>query len=408
MTLNTGPSAPPSNPITTPQPADASGNNNATEAFISAPQEGTAPAEPGKDLIGDLGKAFTRAIETPQQTPVETPSKEAPDTAQKPAAQTPPAEKTWREEEPPKTLTKNAQESWKTFRSKAVADVEARDSRIKALESELAEAKTQLPQTQASLDQLKAQLVGAQSIIERVAIERSPIFKTKVLDQEELLRARLGKIIDGTGISAQEADVMLRGDLRSREAVLESRQMSTFRRQQVADIISKWDSVQEDREKMTARGRETLAEYINQQQQAQESARAKFLRESQEVFENQFALCKGKLEVYNHIEGNEAWNKSADTLKTVARRLYDGNVSREMVAQAAILAPAAIAYQNLLRNAYSQIEELKTQVAKLKGLQPEVRDTGADVAQPGRILSSPNGDFVKDLVNKFQQSTGLQ
>jgi type II secretory pathway component PulM len=78
------------------------------------------------------------------------------------------------------------------------------------------------------------------------------------------------------------------------------------------------------------------------------------------------------------------------------------------VAQAAILAPAAIAYQNLLRNAYSQIEELKTQVAKLKGLQPEVRDTGADVAQPGRILSSPNGDFVKDLVNKFQQSTGLQ
>jgi hypothetical protein len=286
--------------------------------------------------------------------------------------------------------------------------VEARDARIKELEQKLSTAASQRPQAEAEANLLRKQLSETQSIVERVAVERSPLFKSKVLDQEELLKVRLGKILDGTGVTPAEGEHILRGNLNVRESLLESRQMSAFRRQQIADILSRWDQVAEERERMTTRGRETLAEYLKEQQAAAESQRAQFLRESMKVFEDQLALATPKLEVYNHIDGNEAWNKSADTLKTVARQLYNGNVSREMVAQAAILAPAAIAYQNLLRSAYGQIKELQDQVAKLRGVQPEVRDTGGDIAQPGKILSSPNGDFVKNLVNRFQQETGLQ
>ena len=201
---------------------------------------------------------------------------------------------------------------------------------------------------------------------------------------------------------------MLHGDLNTRERILEGRQMSAFRRQQIADLLSKWDNVAEERDRLTSRGRESLQQYLQEQQRQQETARAQFMREAEQVFENQFSLAKPKLEVYNHIEGNDAWNKNADALKTVAMRLYSGNVSREMVAQAAILAPAAVAYQNLLKAAYGQIQELKGQLDKVRGVQPEVRDTGGDVSQPGQILSSPNGDFVKNLVSRFQKETGLQ
>jgi hypothetical protein len=375
------------------------------------PEAAVAPVEPGPDLIGDLGKAFTKTIGSVPQTPPDQPapvpdtSKQKAETAQ-PEQQ--PKEKTWREAEPPPTLTKKAQESWHAFRTKALADVEARDSRIKALEEQLTQFKNQVPQTEAEMGELRKRLMDAQGIVERVAIERSPLFKSKVIDQEELIKARLGKVVDGTGITPVEAEAILRGNLNTRENILENRQMSAFRRQQIADLLSRWDQVAEERDRMTTRGRETLTEYLKEQQAAQESARAKFLRESAQVFEDQLQLAIPKLEVYNRIEGNEAWNKSADALKTVARRLYDGNVSREMVAQAAILAPAAVAYQQLLRTAYGQIEELKGQVAKLRGVQPEVRDTGGDISQPGQILSSPNGDFVKNLVQRFQKETGLQ
>jgi len=401
MTISTGPSQ---------QPAPV--QNDQTSS--SGPQEGVRPSDPGPDLIGELGKAFNRTIGEPPPHAPEPPKETIQPDARKPDDSKPvqepekPKEKTWRDQEPPPSFAKKAQEDWRHFRQKAISDVEARESRIKELEQTIQNFQTAAPKNQEEINLLKKQLSDSEGVVERVAVERSPLFKSKVLDPEEQLRARMGKVLDGTGVSASEAETMLHGDLNTRERILEGRQMSAFRRQQIADLLSKWDNVAEERDRLTSRGRESLQQYLQEQQRQQETARAQFMREAEQVFENQFSLAKPKLEVYNHIEGNDAWNKNADALKTVAMRLYSGNVSREMVAQAAILAPAAVAYQNLLKAAYGQIQELKGQLDKVRGVQPEVRDTGGDVSQPGQILSSPNGDFVKNLVSRFQKETGLQ
>lgn len=362
------------------------------------------PAEPPKpetpppstDLVADLSKAFAKTI---GELPAET--KEPPPETKEPPAETKP---TWREAEPPPTVTKKVAEDWRNYRNQAKADIESRDTRIKELEKQLESSKAYEPQ----LAEANKRAQDAIGIVEKIAIERSPLFKSKVLDQEQLLKARMAALVDGTGIQAGELDTLLRGDLNTRERMLESRQMSAYRRQQIADTLSKWDGVAEERNTMLERGRETLQAYLREQQQAQETQRAEFNRQQLKVFEDQMALVTPKLEVYNYIDGNEAWNKSCDTLKTMARRLYDGNVTPQMVAQAAILAPAAIAYQNLLRAAYGKITELQEQVNKYRGLQPTVRDTGGDVTQPAKALSSPNGDFVKDLVDRFKRDTGLQ
>ena len=231
-----------------------------------------------------------------------------------------------------------------------------------------------------------------------------------MLDQEDLLRARLGKTVQGTGLTSPEADAVLRGDLNTRERILDSRQMSPFRRQQIVDILSQWDRVSEERERLTARGKETLTEFLREQQVAQEAQRAQYLRESEKLFDDQMVLASQKIEVYHPIEGNDEWNKSVNDLKTTARKLYSGQVPRELLAQAAILAPAAVALQNLLRSAYTEINSLKTQLNRYQGVQPQVRDSGGDVTQPSKALSSAekNGDFVRSLVEKFQRETGLQ
>jgi hypothetical protein len=390
-TVQTAPVAEPAAPLPQAAPPPA--------PQAPAPPEPSKPAEPGPDLIADLGKAFAKTIgELPPAQPAE------PAKPQEPK----PAEPGWQNADPPPTTTKKVAEDWRNFREKAKADVSARDDRIKALEAELEKTKAQGPIAEARMSEIQKQAQEAMGIVERIAIERSPVFKSKVLDQEALLVARMKQLVEGTGISQADAEKLLRGDLTTREGLVQGRQMSPFRSQQIAETLGKWDQVAEERGKMLERGKETLQQYLKEQQQAQESARAQFLRESGKVFEDQMQLAVPKLEVYNHIEGNEKWNSCCDALKTVARRLYDGNVSREMVAQAAILAPAAVAYQNLLRAAYGQIEELRVQVNKLKGLQPGVRDTGGDVMQPNQALSSPNGDFVKGLVDRFKRDTGLQ
>lgn len=367
-------------------------------APVQEPPPKQEPAVPA-DLVSDLSKAFAKTIgELPPEKPPE------PHSVDDPNAVKPPPEKTWRDAEPPAHVTKKVAEDWRTFRSQAQADISARDAKIKELESQLESSKAYEPQ----LTEAKKRAEEAIATVERVAIERSPLFKTKVLDQEALLKARMGALVDGTGIQAGELDTLLRGDLNTRERMLESRQMSAYRRQQIADTLSKWDGVAEERSQLLERGRETLQTYMREQQQAQETQRAEFARQQHKVFEDQMALVCPKLEVYTYIDGNDAWNKSCDTLKSMARRLYDGNVTPQMVAQAAILAPAAIAYQNLLRSAYGKIQELQEQVNKYRGVQPTVRDTGGDISQPGQVLSSPNGDFVKNLVDRFKKDTGLQ
>lgn len=355
-----------------------------------APAPAVRPEQP--NLVGELAQRFGKEIGEQPRTPSEEKTLE------------PPKEKTWRDAEPPAASTKGARAAWDEFKQKAKADVETKEKAIRELQAELDQVRGRVTNSEA----LTQQLQQAQSIVERIAIERSPLFKLKVLDQEDLLRARLGKTVEGTGLTPQEADAVLRGDLNTRERILDSRQMSPFRRQQIVDILSHWDRVTEERERLTTRGKETLSEFLREQQVAQEAQRAQYLRESEKLFDDQMTLASQKIEVYHPIEGNDAWNKTVDELKTTARKLYSGQVPRELLAQAAILAPAAVALQNLLRSAYTEINSLKTQLQRYQGVQPQVRDSGGDVTQPARALSSSNGDFVKTLVDRFRADTGLQ
>jgi len=352
------------------------------------------PEDP--NLVGELARRFGKEIgEQSPETPAEAKSVEPP-----------PKEKTWREAEPPPTATKKVQETWNEFKAKAKTDIESKEKAIRDLQTELDQVRGRVTNS----DALQQQLSQAQGIVERIAIERSPLFKLKVLDQEDLLRARLGKTVEGTGLTPPEADAVLRGDLNTRERILDSRQMSPFRRQQIVDILSQWDRVTEERERLTTRGKETLTEFLREQQVAQEAQRAQYLRESEKLFDDQMTLASQKIEVYHAIEGNDEWNKTVNDLKTTARNPYSGQVPRELLAQAAILAPAAVALQNLLRSAYTEINSLKTQLNRYQGVQPQVRDSGGDVTQPSKALSSAekNGDFVRSLVEKFQRETGLQ
>jgi len=387
-TIQTSPEA----PAATPDPAPAP-PASPEPAPVVPPPPPHPPSQQDTNLVAELTKQFSKDIgEQPSQ-----PSHEQ--------APVPLPEKTWRDEQPPQNLTKNAKESWQTFKSKALADVESRDSKIKELESKLREAESDLPRTRAEAEELKKKLSDSLGIVERVAIERSPLFKAKVLDQEDSLRERMKKLVDGTNLTASDVNHLLSGNLTTREQIIERGNLTSFRKTQMADVISRWDQISEDRDRMLNRGRETLQEFIKENQTAQERARAEYMQSSSRIFEDQMNLISPKLEPYM-LEGNKEWATNA---RTVARTIYDGKADQATLAQAAILAPTVPIYQRMLQAALSKINELNGQVAKLQGLSPSVRDSGADAASPGtRInLSSPNGDFVKDLVSKFQKETGL-
>jgi len=97
--------------------------------------------------------------------------------------------------------------------------LEAREKIIRDLQTQLSDKdKTHSGQAE-EFTRLKDELTNANKVLEQTAIERSPMFKEKILDQQETVRTRLGKIIEGTSLNPSDINRLIGGDLASRQSV---------------------------------------------------------------------------------------------------------------------------------------------------------------------------------------------
>jgi hypothetical protein len=357
-------------------------------------------------FMADLVKSFEKATPPPQEsTPPAEPVAAPEPSKTEPKVDTPePAETdSYGLPKPPTNLTEKGQRNWTNFKTKAIEEIDKREKELKDLRSQLS-ARAKVDEEEVT--KLRKDLADANKMLEQTAVERSPLFKEKILDQQESIRSRLSKIIEGTTLTPSDVERMIAGDMNSREDVLESHDLRTYRKSQIIDLLDKWDQVEADRTAMLANGRQSFEEQLRRKQTEDEARKAQFVRESEQHFENEMTTFAPQLEPYQRIEGNEKWNGIVDLLKTNARKIFSGNIDKQALAQTAILAPAAVVYQRfIVPELTKRIRDLEAQVGRMKGLAPTVTDRGPDTpTQPS--LSSPNGDFVKTLVDRYRKEVG--
>jgi uncharacterized coiled-coil protein SlyX len=371
-------------PTTTPDPFQ-------TPKVEPKPLE--APAS--SNFMSDLAKAF-------QKSTAETPPPEPPKQTPPPPVQEPPKAPELPDEEPPAHFTAKAKEDWRKKNAAFKAEIKTREDRIRDLEGQLAKAQKGLPELEADLTKTRQTLEERNQALERFDVERSPIFKEKVLEPEETVRSRLAK----NDLQPTEIAALLSGNITQREQILENPRISAYRKGQIIQLLDKWDEVQETKGQMIANGRKSLEDYGRQQAEAEQAKKAQFLREAQEVFQNQEIELMNKLEPFAELPGdpnNKEWNQAVATRKQLAKAIYSGALDRQGLAQAAMWAAAGPTYRQLLQMALGRIQELSTTIDKMRGVQPGVRDSGGDtqILQPPR--PARDGDFVKDLVDRFNK-----
>lgn len=308
--------------------------------------------------------------------------------------------------EAPTNLTERGKRSWRSYQEKAHQAIQQREKRIKELTSEIHAQKEALTTDQDEVGKLKSELANAHKVLEQTAIERSPMFKEKILDQQESIKGRLGKIAEGTSLSANDVNRLINGDLAAREEMLAAHPLSPMRQQQVVDLLERWDQVEEQRTSMLANGRQSYQEHVRKLQMDEEARKAQFVRESTALFEDALTVLAPKIEPYQPIEGNQQWNDSIPVLKQHARKIFNGEVDKKVLAEVAILAPAAVVYQKvILPAAFKRIQELSQQIERMRGVNPSITDRGGDSATPTTVKTG-SGDFVKDLVDRFRKEAG--
>jgi hypothetical protein len=393
-TLPEPPPAPaPPTPVITPTPE---------------PKVTVTPSQPDT-FMADIVKSFEKSVpvepEPPPAKPTEAPQKPTETTK----TEAPPSDTTKDDfglPTPPEGFSARGKSWWNGIRDKAHQEIRTRENRIKDLERELTTHREALTTDQTDLNKIKEELAQSRSIIEQTAIERSSMFKEKVLDQEEAVRTRLAKEVEGTSVTPNDVARLINGDTAAREEILEGHNLSAYRKAKVIDWLGNWDKIQEDKNALLANGRQSREEYLRRQKADEDARKAQFIRESTQSFEDEMTTFAPTLEPYQRIEGNQGWNQTVDLIKTYARKIFNGNVDRQALAQVAILAPAAAVYQKVIvPQLATRIRELEAQVDRMRGVSPGVADRGADRGEPSS-LSSPSGDFVKNLVERFRKESG--
>lgn len=369
-------------------------------------------APPQSNFMADLAKAFTAQAETsPEAAPSVAPHEKKADALPKAEA---PASSVMGE--PPPNLTPKAKESWRLRDQRVHAEISQREERIRALQSELeAERKRALAPAE-ELNKIKTERDELGKRLERFDIERSPLYKEKVVDRQEALKAKITKITEGTGVNAGTIDSLLNGELSTRERVLDSQQLSSYRKGQIIELMDQWDGVQEDKAKLLADGKASFDAYQAEQRARSDAERAEYVRQNQRLFDDQMTLFGRQLEVYQpmpydptaqNAEFIKKWNEGVEVMRADARTIHSGAVDPQRLAQVAILAPAALRYREMFTWAMQQNKQLQEQIERLRGVQPTVRDSGVDVGSSrGGQLSSRNGDFVRSLVDRFNKEAG--
>ncbi len=400
--------------VTAEPPAAGTGEPQGTQTqpvttppAVTTPEPKIETSKP-ESFMADIVTAFQKSI--PEEPPVQEPAQKTTTAEPEPKpTETKPEEKTGDDfglPEPPTNLTERGKRSWRSYQEKAHQAIGQREKRIKELQGEINAQKEALTVDQDEVGKLKSELANAHKTLEQTAIERSPMFKEKVLDQQESIKGRLAKIAEGTSLTASDVNRLINGDLGTREEMLQAHPLSPMRQQQVVDLLERWDQVEEQRNSMLTNGKASYQEHLRKLQLEEEGRKAQFVRESTAIFEDALTVLAPKIEPYQPIEGNQQWNDSIPVLKQSARKIFNGEVDKKVLAEVAILAPAAVVYQRvILPAAFKRIQELTQQIERMRGVNPSITDRGGDSASP-TITKSGSGDFVKDLVDRFRKEAG--
>lgn len=361
------------------------------------------PLEEPKEssFMTDITKAFDKAVAKPDGTPAaETPDVEPSPQPKEPAkAEEPPAD------EPPAHFTPKAKDDWRKKNAEFRSEMKFKNDRIHELEGELKTGRKSLEEIRAQLEGATQGLAEKEARLERFDIEHSQLFRQKVTEPRDTVRGKLEKLVEGTPL-ADQVERLVGGDLRTREGILESSQLTSYRKGQVVDLLERWDSIDEDRKSLLANGKRSYEEFVQRQQENELARKAQFTREAQQIFEDQCVDLMPRMEAYTKTADDEKWNQGVDVLKSWARKIYSGDLDRKQLAEAAILAPSAIVYRNLFIGFRTRCEELQGQINKMKGVQPTVRDSGIDRTPTPGTSRRAEGDFVASLVDRFNKEAG--
>ncbi len=331
----------------------------------------------------------------------------------KPVASTQPTEQA---DDSPDKWPRSAVE-WKKFIKVRDDNYSKRDTRIKELETTLAEkdkALKGLPTDPAEFETIKTErerfATEAKDLSERLrlsAIENHPKFKA-YYDGKITAQIDLAKRIVGPEIADAIAQAITLPDSPYKNGRIEEllTDLSSVQSSRLGGIINNIESIQADRASEIARAK---TDYETASAKAQADSKAAAEQRTQE-FNSKFDSIvkqasdpKDGLALFQLKEGDESWNKSVKTRIDNARATLFGNgkaPDHEALIRKALVAEAFPALLESYNGLLKEVATFKEQVAKLTAASPTV-DARQSKDAPGSKQPAKPGSRPMDVARDW-------
>lgn len=356
---------------------DETPNTPTPSTATASPQTPTAEAPPTQ--TGNLSDRIT-AMAFPGGQPLPATAAKAKDAgAQQPAA--PAATATpQNDDEPPADIKSEAgKANWKMLRARG----NEFEAKWKAAQTEIENYKKNPPkpaepQIPADYEELKKNHAELDEKLKLLDIERHPKFQ-KHFGAKLESALTTAKNIGGETL----ANLLKLPDSDFKTEQLENvlKSLSPLKQTMLGSLLLDVEKINNERASELNSAKENYAKYISIQEAQQKQQQEYQKQQADRVFTQELEQATKGLPVFQKVEGNDAWNKQVDSAIQNARNIFEGKLPLPDFARASNWAAAAPLLLQDSAAKGKEIETLKAELARLKGVQPKP-GAGGDPKEP--------------------------
>lgn len=300
--------------------------------------------------------------------------------------------------EPPE----NASPSSKANHAAMRKGLERADAKIKEMARQLEETKGKTSAVPAEVEEKlkKAEeaLKERDTLLERVAFERSPKFQQFIKNGEAELTAAKAYIPEGSEVNPAVIDQAARATGAKRAAILNESGLDPVTIGLVGNHLARADAINRDREAAQENWKSTQAEWTQEQTKAAETQATKVKENENRVFQSVGKKVAETLAPFQKTNGeNPEWDAEVDARFQEAQEYFDGKRPLEETSRIIYDGLAGRIYKEAFEDLRGKYNDLVAETERITAAKPGAANGQSDT---GKVVSS--GDPMKDAGSTFE------
>lgn len=286
---------------------------------------------------------------------------------------------------PPSLPNPKAKDSWESMKA-AVRAAEAKVADTEKYTAAAAAAEAKLAAAEARLAEREAKLAEYDGIVTRARLDDHPDFRREFIDGRSKLIERAQTIIDESGGDKDAVATAL--NLKGRPRVEALREIAgdldNFQSGRLGRVIDELTDLDARGDAKRATAADAYKELQEQDRQREIEGRSDLVKRKFLEFEDTTRRMRGELEVFNKVDGDDAWNAKSETIVREAKEYMDANPHADV--EAVLHARAMPVYRELFLAARTEGEAKDAKIAEM-----EAELKGIHGKRPGLTPRSAEG-----------------